>query len=278
MAGYLLRALALVLVACLLVACGSSSRYHLRDDRPPETAVDVSGVAEPVPRYEPRSRGGNRSPYTVLGKSYTVMASADGFVEEGIASWYGKKFHGYKTSNGEIYNMYAFTAAHKHLPLPTYVRVTHLDNGRSVIVRVNDRGPFHGGRVIDLSYAAASRLGMLSTGTAPVRIENVTPSAGGAVMASAPLATGVTPQAVTAAAGPVFLQVGAYSDSQAADRVRSQVTELVNSKVFTQSVQANDFTVYRVRVGPYAQRSDTQEDLRRLRTGSFPDTLVISGP
>ena len=129
-------------------------------DRPPPVAVDVSNIPEPVPRREPRARWGNRPTYTVLGRTYRVMESAEGFVERGIASWYGYKFHGRHTSSRERYDMCAFTAAHKTLPLPSYVRVTNLENGRSVVVRVNDRGPFHEGRIIDLSYAAATRLDM----------------------------------------------------------------------------------------------------------------------
>ncbi|MGB5325609.1 MAG: septal ring lytic transglycosylase RlpA family protein, partial [Pseudomonadales bacterium] len=120
---------------------------------------------------ESRSRGGNRSVYTVFGKSYRVLDDARGYRERGPASWYGKKFHGRSTANGERYDMYQMTAAHKHLPLPSYVRVRNLENGREIIVRVNDRGPFHGNRIIDLSYAAATKLGMLRNGTAEVEIE-----------------------------------------------------------------------------------------------------------
>ena len=142
-------------------------------DSAPEQPEDVSMLPEPVPKDEPRSRYGNRSPYTVLGQTYTVLPSAKGYVERGIASWYGSKFHGRATSNFEPYDMYQFTGAHKTLPLPSYVRVTNLDNGRSVIVRINDRGPFHQGRLIDLSYAAAVRLGVNLTGTAPVEVRAI---------------------------------------------------------------------------------------------------------
>ena len=121
---------------------------------------------DPVPRKEARSRYGNGPVYEVLGKNYRVMNSSYGYQETGVASWYGKKFHGRKTSNGEIYNMYAMTAAHKTLPIPVYVRVKNLSNGRSVVVKVNDRGPFIGGRIIDLSYAAAQKLDIIGTGTA----------------------------------------------------------------------------------------------------------------
>ena len=139
-------------------------------DSAPTQVPDISALREPTPKDEPRARYGNRSPYTVLGRSYHVMDSARGYVERGTASWYGEKFHGRATSSLEPYDMYAFSAAHKTLPLPTYARVTNLENGRSVVVRVNDRGPFHGTRLIDLSYAAAIKLGMHVKGTAAVEV------------------------------------------------------------------------------------------------------------
>jgi len=143
-------------------------------DSTPTDIPDVSCIPEPVVLDEPRSAIGNRSPYTVLGKQYQVLARADGYVERGLASYYGVKFHGRRTSNREIYDMYAFTAAHKSLPLPSFARVTNLDNGKSVVVRVNDRGPFHAGRVVDLSYAAAVRLDMVRQGTARVEVRALT--------------------------------------------------------------------------------------------------------
>lgn len=144
-------------------------------DSIPDEIVDVDAIPEPEVKDEPRSRAGNRS-YSVLGKSYRVRDSAHGYVEEGQASYYGKKFHGRKTSNQEIYDMYAFTAAHRSLPLPSYVRVTNLANGKSVVVRVNDRGPFHSSRIIDLSFAAATRLGFVKQGVARVEVRALTPS------------------------------------------------------------------------------------------------------
>ncbi len=142
-------------------------------DAYPEEPPDVSRVPDAVPRHEPHSRGGNRSSYEVWGKTYHVLPDASGYAKQGTASWYGEKFHGYATSNGEIYDMYKMSAAHRSLPLPTFARVTSLDNGRSVIVRVNDRGPFHSDREIDLSYAAAARLDILDNGTGRVRVEAI---------------------------------------------------------------------------------------------------------
>ena len=173
---------ALLSVCCAaLLACASSpapvasnpnaGRYSISQDRAPDRRVDVAAIPEVTPEPIQRTRAGNRSPYTVLGKTYRVMASEEGYTERGVASWYGEKFHGHKTSNGEIFDMYKATAAHKSLPIPSFLRVTNLDNNRSIVVRVNDRGPFHGNRLIDLSYAAALKLGYADRGTARVQLE-----------------------------------------------------------------------------------------------------------
>ncbi len=155
-------------------------------DTVPDYVPDVDAIPEPEIRHEPRARWGNRA-YSVLGKRYQVMDSADGYVEEGGASYYGNKFHGRRTSSGEVYDMYAFTAAHRSLPLPSYARVTNLDNGKSVVVRVNDRGPFHSGRIIDLSYAAAVKLGYRERGVARVEVRALLPDGSpGPVLAKAP--------------------------------------------------------------------------------------------
>lgn len=178
------KLVAFAFVALFVVGCTSTStkkktnegRYKVDQDYGPNTEVDVSHVKNAIPKVEPLSRGGNRSEYEVLGKNYKVLASSAGFKERGGASWYGKKFHGYLTANGEKYDMFAMTAAHKSLPLPTYLKVTNLANQKHVIVRVNDRGPFHKGRIVDLSYAAASKLDMLDHGTAQVEIEAIDPA------------------------------------------------------------------------------------------------------
>ncbi|HEX7802172.1 MAG TPA: septal ring lytic transglycosylase RlpA family protein [Pseudoxanthomonas sp.] len=161
-------------------------------DTTPDHVPDVDCIAEPVVTNEPPSAVGNRSPYSVLGKKYEVMQRVDGYVERGTASYYGNKFHGRRTSNQEVYDMYAFTAAHKTLPLPSFARVTNLDNGKSVVVRVNDRGPFHEGRVIDLSYAAAVKLGITQRGTGRVEVRALTGNDdGGNAVAAAPAKTTV---------------------------------------------------------------------------------------
>ena len=179
-------------------------------DTVPDYIPDVDAIPEPVVRAEPRSRGGNKH-YSVLGKRYQVLDSEHGYQEQGGASYYGKKFHGRRTSSGEVYDMYAFTAAHKSLPLPSYARVTNLDNGKSIVVRVNDRGPFHANRIIDLSYAAAVKLGYREKGVARVEVQALTPGESMDVAAAAPKPADATamdrlvqklPEAL-AAAGPV---------------------------------------------------------------------------
>lgn len=164
----------IVVVALVgLSACSAnSSRYSQKQDSAPEFHYGELELADATPRYEPYAPA-NFRPYTVLGQYYTPMLTAKGYEEHGEASWYGQKFHGHLTSNGEIYDMFAMTAAHKTLPLPSFVKVTNLDNQKETIVRVNDRGPFHPGRVIDLSYAAAKKLDVLSTGVANVKVEVV---------------------------------------------------------------------------------------------------------
>jgi len=154
----------------------SGGGYYQNDGPPDDENIDLGSIPDAVPKDEPPSRYGNPDSYSALGQTYYVMPSAAGFTQTGLASWYGRQFHGRRTSSGEPYNMYKMTAAHKRLPVPSYVRVTNRDNNKQVIVRVNDRGPFHDGRIIDLSYVAARRLGIVAHGSAPVRIETVTPA------------------------------------------------------------------------------------------------------
>jgi len=159
-----------LLAAVLLAACAGEDKR----DGPPSRTIRPSDVKDAKPRPEPRSRYGNRPSYQVLGQTYYVMDSAAGYRQKGTASWYGSKFHGRRTSSGEVFNMYEATAAHRNLPLPTYAEVTNLDNGRSVIVKINDRGPFHSDRLIDLSYGAAVKIGMADHGTARVEVRAIT--------------------------------------------------------------------------------------------------------
>ena len=162
----------------LLAACGTTNKGgYYKDDgpgaRPPG---NLSSIPDAKPRSEPLNRAANR-PYEVFGRKYVPLTSVQAFRQRGVASWYGKRFHGQKTSSGETYDMYAMTAAHPTLPIPSYARVTSVKTGRQVVVRINDRGPFHGGRVIDLSYAAAYRLGLIDSGSGEVEIQSIVPGA-----------------------------------------------------------------------------------------------------
>ncbi|MBP6596663.1 MAG: septal ring lytic transglycosylase RlpA family protein [Arenimonas sp.] len=240
-------------------------------DSAPQHALDISGIAEPQPRAEPASAYGNRTPYTVLGKSYRVLPKADGYVERGLASWYGQKFHGRQTSSREVYDMCSFSAAHKTLPLPSYVRVTNLDNGRSAIVRVNDRGPFHAGRIIDLSYAAAVKLGVDRTGTARVEVRALT---GGAdIGASAP----ALPPAAAAMASdqPQLIQVGAYGERETARRIADQLQAAGIKDVEVDGVRVGVNLLWRVRVGPVAPDA-IEGVLGAIRALGLPSPRVFS--
>jgi rare lipoprotein A len=243
-----------------------------------------------VPRVEPRSRNGNPPFYDVMGKRYFVLSSSVGYAERGVASWYGPGFHKVRTSTGEPYDMYAMTAAHKTLPLPAYVRVTNLQNGRSIVVRVNDRGPFVGNRIIDLSYTAASKLDMLRNGTAMVEVRSIDPgavaapltaSAAPAASPAAPVAAPLTVTPLTAAtdaplqasaesAPPpgaasdsstagvsnvavpraLFIQAGAFSDPRNAERLTEKLRGGGYGKVFVRDNEIAGRRMYRVRIGP----------------------------
>ncbi|WP_426285656.1 septal ring lytic transglycosylase RlpA family protein [Luteibacter sp. E-22] len=218
--------LAIILITLLLTACGGSrnarpssrggssappsggryddirksqgSRYRSSSDSVPTDIPDVNKLPEPVPKVEPRSLYGNKSPYSVLGQTYNVLPSPRGYVERGIASFYGNKFHGYKTSSLEEYDMYQFSAAHKTLPLPSYARVTNLENGKSVIVRINDRGPFHENRIIDLSFAAAVKIGVWPKGTGLVEVRAIDPNDPGSDRGAPYVNTAPKPAPITA--------------------------------------------------------------------------------
>ena len=244
------RVLAGLMLIALLPACSFGPRSgggYYEDDGPhARVPVDPHNVAEPVPRAETRSATGNK-PYTVFGVNYRPLADGQGYRERGIASWYGKKFHGRKTSSGEVYDMYALSAAHKTLPIPSYARVRNLGNGKSVIVRVNDRGPFKENRLIDLSYTAAARLGIVETGTGIVEVEAVTAADSGRVVAAPPAAP-----ATPGASPRLFLQVGAFSQRANADLLRERLTAGQYGPVVVQNAAGGQGTVYRVRIGPLA--------------------------
>lgn len=250
----------LILFSLLFTACSSQpSRYALKNDTGPDRYVDHQSVANAIPRTEQKSKGGNKN-YRVNGKNYKVLTSSDGYKQRGIASWYGKKFHGHRTSNGEIYDMYKMSAAHKSLPLPSYVRVTHLKNGKSVILRVNDRGPFHRNRLIDLSYVAAKKLGITATGTGVVEIEAINPTQfhsqksnskyqnSGHLKNKAAINNNL---AKTNSNYQVFLQVGAFSQHKNAESLQNRIGDLSLPYSTKVEFDANQ-NLYKVKLGPFA--------------------------
>jgi rare lipoprotein A len=281
----LVRALALPLCAAVAVGMAACFSAPPRPEIPgpvvqpaPEMPPPAQSVPDMVPRSEPRSRSGNPPFYDVLGKRYFVLSSSSGYVERGVASWYGPGFHKVRTSIGEFYDMYGMSAAHKTLPLPAYVRVTNLQNGRSVVVRVNDRGPFVGNRIIDLSYTAASKLDMLRNGTAMVEVRTLdaaplpvpapVPAPERPITAadSAPVAAPLTaspleaasPAAAVAGAQVVqvpvpsalFIQAGAFSDPKNAERQVEKLRGGGYGKIFVRDDEIAGRRMYRVRIGP----------------------------
>lgn len=226
-----------------------ASRYDIQQDRASSQILDPAQIREVIPVLERRTIAGNKSPYTVNGKTYRVMQSEQGYRERGFASWYGEKFHGHKTSNGEIYDMFQLSAAHKSMPIPGFMRVTNLENNRSIVVRVNDRGPFHSERIVDLSYAAAYMLGFDSKGTAMVEVEAIVPTIA-ATPESSP-----SPRPVLSAPGQeggTILQVGAFADLRTAQQLSMKLQQMTSRPVFIRSVEVGEERelVHRVRVGP----------------------------
>jgi peptidoglycan lytic transglycosylase len=247
-----------------------SSRYRQSEDSTPDgNGVDIASMPEPVPRSEPRSRYGNKSPYTVLGQSYSVLPTAGGYDERGIASYYGSKFHGYMTSDFEKYDMYAFSAASKVLPLPSYARVTNLDNGKSVIVRVNDRGPFAPNRIIDLSYAAAVRIGIWPRGTGLVEVQGIDPARMNAEPSAAPI--------VTASAGgkpKLYLQVGAFGDPDNAQRLADRLRTRDFGAVRVVDAQVGGRDLKRVQIGPLADVDEADRVAQEIDALGLPHAQV----
>jgi rare lipoprotein A len=268
------RTISLVAAAALAGCAGTPpTRAPAPPVAPPAAPPpDIANVPDAVPRAEPRSSRGNPAFYDVLGKRYFVLTTADGYLERGVASWYGPGFHTATTSNGERYDMYAMTAAHKTLPLPAYVQVTNLRNGRSIVVRVNDRGPFKDGRIIDLSYTAASRLEMLRDGTAFVEVRAVAP---GQATASAQSAAtqGTTTQAVPAA---LYVQAGAFSSEENASRLLGQLRQQGVERSFVRQDQVAGRTFYRVRVGPIPSVGEFDRVVARLRSLGLADARLAA--
>lgn len=281
----------LLLIVLALNGCSSGPGERASRDRdgyPDRPPRDVLAIPDAVPKLEPRSRYGNPANYVVFGKRYHVMPTSSGYVERGVASWYGTKFHGQRTSSGEAYDMYAMTAAHKSLPLPTYARVTNLRNGRSVVVKINDRGPFVGNRIIDLSYTAAAKLGILADGTGLVEVRAIDPrrpDSAPPLMAQ----TSVTPPAAPPAAPPatgyraaapagnggLYLQIGAFLHRDNAEQLRSKLQDVRIPDIHISEGVSNQRPVYRVRIGPLAGVDDADRMAATLSRYGITDPRVV---
>ncbi len=275
-----LASVGLLLLTFLLTACGSSPRSTEIVDAAPPNPIDVSTIPDAVPKPEPITIAGNKSPYTVFNKTYTVMPDSLGYQTRGTASWYGTKFHGRKTSNGETYSIYRMTAAHKTLPIPSYVRVTNLENNRQVIVRVNDRGPFHGDRVIDLSYAAAVKLGYADKGTARVEIEAIDTRGQLVASKSEPIPTSTETKTETKTEvknendslppkhRSHYLQAGAFQTEQAALSLQQRLQGFTKERVFVERPDTEQ-SYYRVRIGPLASLIVAQQLRESLQSANL---------
>ncbi|MGB7931857.1 MAG: septal ring lytic transglycosylase RlpA family protein [Gammaproteobacteria bacterium] len=257
-----------VLVTALFFS-GCSSRVS-RDttDAAPQAPIDISDIPDAVPRDEPLSRYGNPVSYEVMGHRYYTLKSRNNYVERGIASWYGTKFHGLRTSSGEPYDLYKMTAAHKTLPLPTFARVTNLKNGRSVIVKINDRGPFHPNRIIDLSYVAAAKLGILEYGTGLVEVEAINLSA-----PKKPMLAAREPETHQSAS--LFLQVGAFRNRDNAQRLSSKLQNAKIGDIHIMEVSNASGHIYRVRIGPLDSVDEADRLSSTLISNGYSSTQVV---
>jgi rare lipoprotein A len=301
--------LVLLLMLACLVGCSSPTQHKPGDsslpDNPrpsdsqtgrykgkpkdwgPDKEIDMSHVPDAVPRVEKRTIAGNKNPYTVLGKTYYLMEDERAYIERGKASWYGFKFNGERTSNGELYDMFAMTGAHKTLPIPSYVRVTSLDNRTSVVVRINDRGPFHAGRIIDLSYAAAQRLGITRAGTGYVEVEVVVPEGD----PRPPLRmrkqdkvardSGLVSQAEAGSKSAdsklpegTYLQVAAFGMEKSAKEFASSIKSKVSFPVVI-SVTKSPKSLYRVRLGPFKDAQSIQAAREELSAINISEVHVV---
>jgi rare lipoprotein A len=267
-------------------------------DSVPAEIPDVDAIPEPDVRPEPLAPTGNRD-YMVLGQKYRVLDTPKGYVEEGIASYYGNKFHRRRTSSGEVYDMYAFTAAHKTLPLPSFARVTNLENGKSVVVRVNDRGPFHPGRVVDLSYAAAVKLGFRDKGSARVRVEALVPEDADALARTPPaspldglvtrIAAPASPATATASTDPapptaatpasatssgIILQIASFIDRRNAERALARLRDAAIDSAHLRDVDIDGRKLWRLQIGPITETASAELASRIAGLGFGPPQRV----
>jgi rare lipoprotein A len=233
-----------------------SERYHVEQDSAPLRPISQDEVFDAIPQADPILRFGNVSPYVIDGVTYNVLEDYRDYREQGTASWYGAKFSGHKTSNGELYDLYQPSAAHKTLPIPSYARVTNLDNGKSIVVRVNDRGPFHSDRIIELSYAAAVKLGYREQGTAQVEVE---------VME----VVGVEDRRDPLYGNYRYLQLGAFGREASAQTLVEALKPLLTAEVFVSVVESDGTLLYRVRVGPVDDKSHLLAVQQQLQDSGY---------
>lgn len=324
--------IALVTCAVLTAGCSGPKRTsgggYYKNDGPGSRQVNIHTVPDAVPRIEPHAPA-NMRPYKVFGREYVPITSERPFRQKGIASWYGRKFHGNKTANGEIYDMYAMTAAHPTLPLPSYARVTHAKSGKSVIVRINDRGPFHSQRIIDLSYVAAAKLDLIGPGSGPVIVEAIThddirqnawhsgtqpkpmpipaapprstpptltayadvdalsvlensavgqsaktPPANSPASHSVPAASPVhvsaraADTAADAGSSAVFLQYGAFSARENAQRLAHSLNQEISQFEHRRAEVSTAADLHRVQIGPYSSRAQAVNAAVRIQNAT----------
>lgn len=266
----------MALPLCVLAACSTSPRgggYYDDDGPHDRIPADLANIADAIPRDEPLAKSGNR-PYEVFGIRYEPVANIVGYRERGVASWYGKKFHGRRTSSGEPYDMYQMTAAHKTLPLPSYVRVRNLENGRAVVVRVNDRGPFLHGRLIDLSYAAAHKLGIVGRGTGIVEVEHADTETAVVTPFTPPSDAAAEIQAIPANPPRLSIQVGAFAQADNATRLRARLERAGFGPVLVQPITAPTRR-YRVRIGAITDVEHGDRLVAELARQGIADALLI---
>ena len=274
-AGTTLLAGWLLIVLCC-TGCSTRHLFERSDGAPRDPPPDLSRIPDAIPKPEPRSHYGNPKSYVVFGERYYTLPSSKGYHKRGIASWYGTKFHGQRTSSGEPYDLYGMTAAHKTLPLPTFVEVTNLGNGRSVIVKVNDRGPFHSNRIIDLSYAAAYKLGMLGKGTARVDVRAIDPLAPEHVPDNEPVLVQEDTASHKPADAQLYLQAGAFQNEDNALRLQKKIRGGNLGKVRVVKASTPRGLFYKVQVGPLAGTTEASHIARSLRTLGIKEARTLT--
>ena len=270
---FVFKRIILILLSCfLLFSCGRIDKVvsPVAVDSAPKKKIDVETIPNAIPKREPKSRYGNPKSYVVFGKRYYVMDSGKGYIEKGIASWYGTKFHGRRTSSGETYDMYAMTAAHKSLPLPTYVKVTNLSNDKFIVVKVNDRGPFHENRIIDLSYTAAIKLDIIQKGTGLVEVKAIDPEE--------PKEDNlVKDDKISTQDTSFYIQVGTFSKLESAKILKQKLDSFGDNLIKISNVIVSGNTLYRVRIGPFTDTKLSDSIVSKLSDfGIFEHRIVTN--